>query len=231
MPKKAAILQSNYIPWKGYFDLINCVDEFILYDDVQFTKNDWRNRNIIKTPHGPKWLTIPVRQERLGQLIRETRINDKRWPRKHWATLAQNYSKAVYFREYGDIFERLYGSMDQEFLSDVNHVFIMAISNILGIKTRIRWSGEFELVGGRTERLVDLCLKVGATEYITGLAARNYLNEAAFSEAGIVVHWADYGGYPPYTQLYGEFEHRVSILDLLFNAGPDASRYMKSFGN
>ena len=106
--KKIAILQSNYIPWKGYFDLINMVDEFVLYDDVQYTHRDWRNRNKIKTSHGLKWLTIPVRQERFEQKIIETKVIDKRWNTKHWKSLVQNYSKAKYFNEYKYIFEELW---------------------------------------------------------------------------------------------------------------------------
>ncbi|HIP48251.1 MAG TPA: hypothetical protein EYG92_04705, partial [Lutibacter sp.] len=129
--KKIAILQSNYIPWKGYFDLINMVDEFILYDEVQYTKNDWRNRNKIQTKQGVQWLTIPVRQKELSQLIKDTKITDKKWGKKHWATIRQNYSKAKYFKEYKDIFEELYLNCEEQYLSQINYKFIVVINEIL----------------------------------------------------------------------------------------------------
>lgn len=229
MGKKVAILQSNYIPWKGYFDLINSVDEFILFDDAQYTKNDWRNRNIIKTAQGSMWLTIPVRQEALGQRIKDTRVADKSWVRKHWASLSQSYSRADYFADYRAFFERLYLSMEEEFLSDVNYKFIVAVNEFLGIKTRMRWSSEFDLVEGRTERLISLCRQVGATEYVSGPAAQSYFDLALATQNNIKVTWMDYSGYPEYKQLYPPFEHHVTVLDLLFNMGPSARQYMHSF--
>ena len=227
--KKVAILQSSYIPWKGYFDLINQVDEFILYDDAQYTKNDWRNRNIIKTAQGPQWLTIPVRQARLGQTVRDTKVADARWAGKHWASVSQNYSKASHFGELGPRFEQLYLSMDSEYLSDVNYQFIRAVNESLGITTRIRWSSEFELVEGRTERLIGICKQAGATEYVSGPAAREYFDMALARREQIEVSWMDYSGYPEYEQLHPPFDHKVSILDLLFNVGVSARQYMKSF--
>src|SRR4051812_22240537 len=106
--KKVAILQSNYIPWKGYFDLINMVDEFIIYDDVQYTKNDWRNRNKIKTPNGLLWLTIPTRQLSLSQKIIDTQIADNHWNKKHLSTIKQFYSKAPFYKLYQSFIEELY---------------------------------------------------------------------------------------------------------------------------
>ena len=175
--KKVAILQSNYIPWKGYFDLINMVDEFILYDEVQYTKNDWRNRNKIKTPQGIQWLTIPVRQESLDQKIKDTKISDKKWNIKHWRTISQNYSKAKYFKDYKDIFEELYLTCDEEYLSEINYKFITTINEILGIKTKLRWSSEFELVDGQTEKLLGICKDCNADIYLSGPAAKDYFNE------------------------------------------------------
>ena len=227
--KKVAILQSNYIPWKGYFDLINSVDEFIIYDDVQYTKGDWRNRNIIKTAQGPSWLTIPVRHVSAVQPIRDTKVADKNWARKHWASLLHNYSRAECFAAQRTFFEHLYLSMDEEFLSDVNYRFISAVNEQLGIVTRIRWSSEFDLVEGRTERLVSLCRQAGATEYVSGPAAQSYFDVELARQNSIEVRWMDYSGYPEYTQMYPPFEHQVTILDLLFNMGPSARQYMNSF--
>lgn len=175
--KKIAILQSNYIPWKGYFDLINMVDEFILYDDVQYTKNDWRNRNKIKTLQGIKWITIPVRQENLGQKIIDTKITDKKWNKKHWSTISQNYSKAKYFKDYKDIFEEYYLNNNEQYLSQINYQLIQIINKIIGIKTKIRWSSEFNLVDGRTENLLGICKACQADVYISGPAAKDYFDE------------------------------------------------------
>ena len=175
--KKIAILQSNYISWKGYFDLINMVDEFIFYDEVQYTKNDWRNRNKIKTPQGIQWLTIPVRQESLDQKIKDTKISDKKWNIKHWRTISQNYSKSKYFKDYKDIFEELYLKCDEEYLSQINYKFITTINEILEIKTKLRWSSEFELVDGQTEKLLGICKDCNADIYLSGPAAKDYFNE------------------------------------------------------
>lgn len=225
--KKIAILQSNYIPWKGYFDLIRSVDEFVLYDDMQYTKNDWRNRNLIKTQNGPAWLTIPVRQESLAQTIRETRIADPRWATRHWKSIAQNYARAAYFPEYRDFFEELYRTAREEYLSEVNRRFLVAINSLLGISTTIRCSSEFTLAPGKSERLLELCKTLGATTYLSGPAARDYLDVAIFTETGIEVEWMDYSGYPEYPQLFPPFAHGVSIVDLLFNQGKNAVNFMK----
>lgn len=227
--KKTAIIQSNYIPWKGYFDMINMVDEFILYDEVQYTKNDWRNRNKIKTSQGVQWLTIPARQENLEQKINETKITDKKWNIKHWRTITQNYSKAKYFKEYKDIFEELYLGCEEEYLSQINYKFIVAICKILGITTKIRWSSEFELISGQTEKLVGICKDCNANVYISGPAAQNYFDEELARKENIQVEWMDYSGYKEYEQMFLPFEHGVSILDLVFNEGPKAKEFMKSF--
>ena len=178
MSKKIAIIQSNYIPWKGYFDLINMVDEFILYDDMQYTRRDWRNRNKIKTPQGLQWLTIPVEiKGKFFQKIKDTRITDKKWNIKHWRTISQNYSKAKYFKDYKDIFEELYLACDEEYLSQINYKFITTINEILEIKTKLRWSSEFELVDGQTEKLLGICKDCNADIYLSGPAAKDYFNE------------------------------------------------------
>jgi glutaredoxin-related protein len=229
MDKKIAILQSNYIPWKGYFDLINMVDEFILYDEVQYTKNDWRNRNKIKTKQGIQWLTIPVRQKELSQLIKDTKVQDKRWNKKHWTTIKQNYSKTASFKEYKDIFEELYLNSNEEYLSKINYNFIKVINHILDIKTKIKYSSEFDLVEGKSERLLGICKDCNADIYLSGPAAKGYLDEKLFEEEGIKVQWMDYSNYPTYNQLYPPFEHSVTILDLIFNEGSNATKFMKSF--
>jgi len=227
--KKVAILQSNYIPWKGYFDIINMVDEFILYDEVQYTKNDWRNRNKIQTKQGTQWLTIPVRQKKLSQLIEETEVTDANWGKKHWKTIKQNYSKAKYFSAYQDVFEDIYLNNNEKYLSQINYKFITTICKILDINTKIRWSNEFDLLEGKTERLLGICKDCNADVYVSGPSAQDYFDEELAKREMIDVEWMDYSGYPIYNQLGTPFEHGVSILDLIFNEGPDAVKFMKSY--
>jgi hypothetical protein len=225
--KRVAILQSNYIPWKGYFDLVGLVDEFVLLDDVQYTKNDWRNRNRIKTRQGITWLTIPVEQSRrFGQRIDEVRVAGDRWRLKHWRSIAQSYGSAPFFAAYRDRMEDLYGEPSER-LSEVNRRFLEGLCELLGIRTRITCSTEYPVTEGRNERLVEICRALGASVYLSGPAARDYLDEAVFASAGISVEYMDYSGYREYPQLYPPFEHRVSVVDLLLAVGPDAYRYLK----
>ena len=227
--KRVAVLQSNYIPWKGYFDIINAVDEFVVYDIVQYTKNDWRNRNRIKTPGGLQWLTIPVSHQRLGQSILETRVANSAWREKHWKTLCQYYSKAPHFDRYRPIFEPLYVEHSEQRLSEINLAFIRAINRILGIETNLSLAQDYCLGDGKIQRLLDLCKQIGATHYLSGPAARDYLDVSRFNDQGIGVTFVDYEGYPPYQQFHPPFVHQVSVLDLIFQEGPDAPSRMKSF--
>lgn len=224
--KRVAILQSNYIPWKGYFDLMAAVDEFILYDDVQYTCNDWRNRNQIKTPQGVQWLTVPVRVSgRFEQSIREAEIDGTRWAIKHWKSLRLNYERAPYFAKYSAQLEALYLGANYTHLSVLNEALLLWVKVQLDIPTRIRRCSEYRSEGSRNERLVDLCRQAGADEYVSGPAARSYLDEGLFAQAGIKVCWFEYPAYAEYPQLWGTFAHGVSVLDVLFNCGPDAARY------
>jgi len=227
--KTVAIVQSNYIPWRGYFDLVNSADEFILYDDVQYTVRDWRNRNIIKTPQGPKWLTIPVEVKgKYHQKIKDTAISDPDWARKHWATIVHSYSRAPHFAAYRELFENLYLASEDQMLSRINHRFLRAVCQVLGIRTSISWSMDYEMIGDKTERLLNLCRQAGATSYLSGPAAKAYLEEDLFQREGISVSYIDYSDYPDYAQLYPPFEPKVSVIDLIFNEGPKAREYLKS---
>jgi hypothetical protein len=227
MTKRIAIVQSNYIPWKGYFDMIRRVDEFILFDDMQYTRRDWRNRNRIKTPSGVQWLTIPVQVKgKYFQAINETRVDGSAWAREHWRTLAHNYGRAPYFKEYAPALEHLYMTLGEEFLSRINYLFLRHVCDLLGIKTAITWSTDYRPTEGKTERLISLCKQAGATEYLSGPAARCYIQEELFVREGIGLSYMDYTGYPEYRQLFPPFEHAVTVLDLLFNEGPDARKYM-----
>lgn len=214
--------------------MINRVDEFVLFDDVQYTRRDWRNRNLIKTKDGLKWLTIPVEVKgKFFQKIKDTRIMGRAWAKDHWKTICHNYSTAAYFGQYKAPLESAYlESEKEEFLSLVNFRFLSLINGILGIKTKISWSMDYQpLAEEKNERLIGLCRATGADSYLSGPAAKDYMDEELFRKSGIQLEYMDYSGYPLYPQLHGKFEHGVSIIDLLFNRGPQTVEYMKSFGS
>jgi hypothetical protein len=223
--RTVAIVQSNYIPWKGYFDLIARADDFILLDNVQYTRRDWRNRNRIKTAAGPRWLTIPVQAKgRYSQRIDETLVADAGWHDSHWSAICQAYRAAAHFAEVAAVLEPVYASLTQERLCDINATLLATLCEMLGISTRMSRSTDYPAREERSERLLDLTLAVGATEYLSGSAAQGYLDIAAFERAGVEVAWMSYEGYPEYPQLHPPFDHAVSVLDVLFNVGPDAAR-------
>ena len=230
MTKKVAVLQSNYIPWKGYFDLINSVDVFVIYDLVQYTKNDWRNRNQIIAGGKPTWLTIPVRQERLDQRIDETRVADPRWAKKHWRTIEQSYSKSPGFAQFGhSIGDSLMGCANEPLLSSVNLRMINMLCSQMEIDTKIISSDEFDLPEDRVDRLVHICKQLDAEEYVSGPAAWIYLDEGRFNKEGLKVSWYEYDGYPEYAQKSEDFSHFVSVLDVLFCTGSSFRNFMTSF--
>ncbi len=229
--KRIAILQSNYIPWKGYFDIIRQVDEFILYDDMQYTRRDWRNRNKIVTPDGLLWLTIPVLSKgKYDQKINETKVADHTWVDSHWKSIQCNYARAKYFGKYEERIRGIYEACrKEEYLSRINTLFIREICDILEIRTKISRSSEYRLAEGKTSRLVQLVKDAGGDAYLSGPAAKDYIEEHLFSEEGIALEWMDYSGYPPYRQLSGHFEHGVSVLDLIFNEGERALEFIKHY--
>jgi hypothetical protein len=224
--KKVAVLQSNYIPWKGYFDLIHDADTFIFYDDVQYTKNDWRNRNKIKTPQGTAWLTIPAGYD-FTRLIYQVKLTDSAWQAKHWRTICQYYSKAPCFAQYRGYFEHIYMEQQWQSLSELNQTLIIAIAHdFLGINTQFEDSRHYQLTGQKQERLLNLLEKVEATHYISGPAAKDYILAQDFADKGITLSYKNYEGYPAYEQFFLPFRHDVSILDLLFHLGNDAPYYI-----
>ena len=221
-----AIVQSNYIPWKGYFDLIGKVDRFVLYDTVQYTARDWRNRNRIKTKDGVKWLTVPVVHRSQTQRICETKVAHHEWTRTHWQTIARNYARAAHFKTYGPRIEELYHEAKQAYLSDVNHHFITALCKMLDIHTPVTQLKGAPPKQERNKALIDLCKLHKADTYLSGPSAKAYLNEAMFKKNGIRVRWMEYDEYKVYPQLFPPFEHTVSLIDLLLNTGIDARRYV-----
>jgi hypothetical protein len=224
-----SILQSNYIPWKGYFDIIAKSDVFIFHDDLQYTKNDWRNRNKIKTENGLKWLTIPCGTNE-KRLICDVELDNFIWQKKHWEFIKESYKKAPYFDLYKSFFEEIYLEKVWVKLSDLNQCMIKMISfDILNIKSTIfQDSRTYCLTKKKEDRVLELLDKVKADEYISGASAKNYLNEEKFIERNIKLTWMDYSNYKEYNQLYPPFEHGVSILDLIFNEGPYARSFLKS---
>jgi len=221
-----AVLQSNYLPWKGYFDIIADVDLFIFYDDVQFTKNDWRNRNLVKTRSGTSWITVPVGPA-IHRRICDVTIPDGRWAKAHWKTLSQSYARAQHFAHYREFFESVYLGRTWKFLSELNQHLITAIArDFLGVAARFEDSRSYALEGQASERLLTLLQSAGARTYVSGPSARGYLDETAFRRAGIEVAYKSYEGYPQYPQLHPPFDHRVSIVDMLFNLGPQTPHYI-----
>jgi hypothetical protein len=227
MGKRVAILQSNYLPWPGYFDIIGSVDEFVLFDVVQYTKNDWRNRNRIKTPDGVRWLTIPVATAgRFGQSIAEARVTDGNWAVQHWRTVSQAYARAAHFDRYAERLADAYRACgDMPFLAHINRAFITTIAAELGLDTVIRDTPPHKGDSGRNERLVDLCLSLGADVYVSGPSA-TYLDVGMFQDHGVAVEFMEYPAYGPYPQLHGPFAPGLSVIDLLFAVGPEARGFL-----
>ncbi len=233
--RTAVVLQSNYIPWRGYFDLIRRADIFIVLDIVQYTKNDWRNRNRIKTRTGPNWLTIPVSHSLASETaIDEAIVTDRRWSKKHVKALQQNYSRAACFTETSGWLFPLFESLSEErSLSAINVRLIREIAQSLGLKTEIvSCTSLIErddlLAQTASVRLSNLCQAANATHYLSGPAAQDYLETDPFDAAGIRVEWMSYEGYPEYPQLFGDFDGRLSVVDLLMNAGANAPDYLLS---
>lgn len=229
--KTAVVLQSNYIPWKGYFDLIHDSDVFVFHDDLQYTKNDWRNRNKIKSYEGCQWLTIPVGTSE-HRLICEVELTDPTWQARHWRILSLNYSKCPHFHTFRPALEDIYLGRRWASLSELNQFMIRYIArDVLGIAVEFRDSRAYGACGQKLDRLVDLLAKTRATRYVSGPAAKEYIEPVRFEAAGIELVWKDYSNYPEYPQRFPPFQHGVSILDLLFNVGPQAPWYIWGWRN
>ena len=229
MSKRVAISQSNYIPWRGYFDLINHVDEFIIYDDMQYTKRDWRNRNIIKTANGLKWLSIPVSVKgKFNQKIKDTQIVDSSWQINHLKSIQLNYSKSKYFGLIMALIEPLYNNQNYTNLSDCNYTFIKSINNFLNINTKISYSSDFFLEDEKNKRLVSLVLQTEGNVYVSGPSAKDYIDLDLFKKNNVLIEWYNYDNYKNYRQSWGSFENNVTIIDLLMNEGPNAINFLKS---
>ncbi|SDY41662.1 WbqC-like protein family protein [Jannaschia faecimaris] len=221
---RVAILQSNYIPWRGFFDLIRKVDHFVLYDTVQFTRRDWRNRNRISTTAGPIWLTIPVESTgKYYQRINETRVADPRWTETHLRSLRHGLGRAPQFKTWlAPRLEDWFGAIrDEKLLSNINRSLIAAVMAELGITTTLHSAQDLPEADGRSEQLLEICKALGTTTYVSGPAARSYLDEGLFQSQGVNVEWMDYPTYPTYRQTNGIHDPAVSILDTLAYLPPE----------
>jgi hypothetical protein len=220
--RRVAIVQSNYIPWRGYFDMIALADTFVILDDVQYTRRDWRNRNKIRTVDGSKWLSIPVKTKGgYHQLIRDTLIAEPDWAANHWRSIELAYAQAPHFPTYRDRYHALFERAAEEtHLSAVNRLLIEGIMQDLGIKTRLIDSAEIGAGGAKSDRILNLCIATGATRYLSGPSAAAYLDLGAFAEAGIQVEWMRYDTQKPYPQVHAPpYVGQVTVLDMMFNMG------------
>lgn len=223
------ILQPSYIPWRGYFDQIQRADVFVFYDDVQYDKHGWRNRNRIKTHQGGQWLTIPVHSQ--GVVVENTPINEveivwqQSWSERHLRALQQAYSKTPYYKTYAPWLEEVYARRPAR-LADFTIPLTIELAQKLGINhTRFLRSSELNASGQKTDRLIEILTQLGVTHYISGPSARSYIEEEKFQSAGITLEYMEYN-YPEYPQLYPPYDPFITILDLLFMTGPDAPRYI-----
>jgi len=221
-----AIHQPNFLPWAGYFHKIMNSDSFVILDDVDFTKNSVANRNYVKGPNGKILLTVPVKKFSLGASYLDVEIDySADWQRKHLATFEVCYKKSPYFKEIFSILSSCYGKKCKS-LGEFNIVLIEEICKYLGIKTKILRSSPMKLKTKSTERLVDVCKKIGASEYLSGLGGKDYMDESLFANEKIKIVYQGFK-HPVYSQLFGEFMPNLSFVDMLFNIGRDSVRVLK----
>lgn len=230
--KTIAILQSNYIPWKGVFDLINQVDEFVFLEDVQFTKRDWRTRNQIFYNSKKIWLSIPVKKANRETLLNSIEIDETQsWRTSHYEKIKQSYSTSPFFDKYKWILDEIYNDDSIVNLSQFNIKITKLIAAELGIKTVMKISTDYSLKSLRDDKIINLCRILKADVYLSGPSGKNYLNVQKFKNEKIEVKYIDYNGYPIYKQNSSEFDHQVSVIDLLFSVGPKAWWYVWGWRN
>lgn len=225
---RCVIMQPTYLPWLGYFDLIDQSDVFVLLDTVQFEKQSWQQRNRVKTPQGVVWLTVPVLQN-LQNRISEVEINNRvTWQRKHWGTLEQSYRRACHFAEFAPAFRAFYAT-EWTHLIELNCALLSTLGETIGLRPNLIRASELPPIAERREEMIiRICREVGADEYLSPLGAREYLtDDTLFQEAGVRLRFHAYE-HPIYPQLHGEFVPYLSALDLLLNAGEDSLSLLRS---
>ena len=224
---RVTILQPSYLPWLGFFEQMHRSDQFVLYDDVQFTRRDWRNRNRIRVQEGSVWLTVPVIQKnKYEQSLLETKIdNSTSWKRKHLESIRCHYSKTPFFDLYFPWCEKTF-NREWNFLLDLSLETIQYLKEELKINTPLLRSSELGESGNKSERLISICKQLGATQYLSGESARNYISEKDFSDQGIGLEYQNYQ-HPEYPQRYEGFVPFLSTIDLLFNCGDKSMGFLK----
>ena len=226
MTVKVVVLQSNYLPWIGYFDLINRADICVFYDDVQYTKNDWRNRNRILTKQGLEWITVPVGQS-IRRLINQVEIHDPSWQKQHYKKIANAYDIRTSDSWSLDLLDLLFMGKQWTNLSELNQETIKLISrNYLNVNTQFDNSENYNLQGKGEARLLSLLNQLQATHYLSGPAGENYLHSKHFEKESIALEYINYPNYSEYEQIQKPFTSKVSIIDLLLNIRADASTYL-----
>jgi len=224
---KVGIIQSSFIPWRGYFDFIASVDMFIFFDDIQFTRRDWRTRNKIKTAQGVRWLSVPVKYRCRNQLTCETELDDtQNWRKDHINLWRAHYGKATYLDDALQLLCDM-GQGEDQTISQLNIRLIREICAFLDIHTPMMLSSELNVEGAKTGRLIKLLQAIGGKTYLSGPSADSYLEKDKFREAGIGLEYKSYD-YEPYPQLWGGFEGAVTMLDLIANCGPQSKALMRS---
>lgn len=221
---KVLLIQPTYLPWSGYFGMIEKADLFIIYDNVQFVKQSWQQRNRIMTSDGVQWLTVPI-QSKFGQDINEIKIDNKtRWWKKHMKSIVYSYGKSLYFDDefINDIYNK-----DWIKLVDLNMYIIKKIMKYLHINTKIMLSSEINSKGKKTDRIIDILLKVNADEYITQYGTKEYIDPEKFRDNHIKLYWFDFK-HPIYNQRYGNFVSYMSVIDMIFNCGSDSIKMIRS---
>ncbi len=215
--------QPVYLPWLGLFHKIAVADEFVSFNQVQYLPKDWNNRNRIKTAQGPTWLTVPVlKSGHRDKKLTEIEINNNEpWQRKHWKSLSLNYKKAPHFERYAAFFEDVYLGREWRYLCELNDHMLRWFLDTLGITTLFRDAADHEFQGAKSALVLDMCVQLGADVYIFGALGKDYADRAAFEAAGVRPVFQDYV-HPEYPQLFKGFESHLSIVDLLFNCGPDS---------
>jgi hypothetical protein len=223
-----SIHQPQYLPWLGFYDKVDRADVYVILDTVQFKKNEYQNRNRIKTAQGWQWITVPVGY-RFPQRIDEVTVNNESpWAHKHRQALVTNYSGSPHFDH---VFPALDAILQTRWdrISDLNRRTVEVLMGLLDIDTPVRSAGEWELSDDPTGRLVDICKRLDAGTYLSGAGGRNYLDLAQFEEAGIHVVFQEFS-HPEYAQQFGTFEPYMSTVDLLFNCGPESLNIIRSGG-
>lgn len=214
--------QPAYLPWLGLFHKIALADKFIFFDQVQYVPRDWINRNQVKGKDGPIMLTVPVLTKGyLNKSISEIEINNSEpWRRKHWKTIQLNYHDSKYFKTYSDFFEDVY-QRDWKLLADLNFYMLIWFLQILGFRIEVERAGRYHFQGFKSDLVLDMCLQLKADFYIFGALGKDYADIDKFKRSGVEPYFQSYD-HPTYHQLHGQFIPYMSIMDLIFNEGPNS---------